>query len=70
MNRTLIALALGIITALGLTGCGVQQQAVTHDEIMSQLPDKTKASLERSNDPKEIDKEFRKRFEATQKNSV
>lgn len=67
MNRTLIALALGIITALGLTGCGVQQQAVTHDEIMSQLPDKTKASLERSNAPKEIDKEFRKRFEATQK---
>lgn len=67
MKRTILTLALGSLLAFGLTGCTPVQQSLSQEAIYTQLNDKVKASLERSNDPAEIDKEFSKRFKDTQK---
>ena len=52
---------------MGIAGCGPQQNDMTHEAIYASLDDKMKAALERSNDPKEIDKEFKKRLTSTKK---
>ena len=52
---------------MAIAGCGPQQNGMTHEAIYASLDDKMKAALERSNDPKEIDKEFKKRLTSTKK---
>ena len=67
MKRLLISGLLGACMLMGITGCGPQENGMTHEAIYANLDDKVKTALERSNDPKDIDKEFKKRLTAIQK---
>lgn len=67
MRRLVLSTLLGACVLFGVAGCGPQQNGMTHDAIYAELDDKVKAALDRSNDPKEIDKEFKKRLAATKK---
>ena len=67
MKRLLLSSLIGACVIMGIAGCGPQQNGMTHEAIYASLDDKMKAALERSNDPKEIDKEFKKRLTAIQK---
>ena len=58
MKRLLLSSLIGACVIMGIAGCGPQQNGMTHEAIYASLDDKMKAALERSNDPKEIDKEF------------
>lgn len=67
MKRLLLSGLLSTFMIIGFAGCGPQESGMTHEAIYASLDDKVKAALERSNDPKEIDKEFKKRLGATKK---
>ena len=67
MKRLLISGLLGACMLMGIAGCGPQENGMTHEAIYANLDDKVKTALERSNDPKDIDKEFKKRLTAIQK---
>ena len=67
MKRLLIFGLLGACMLMGIAGCGPQENGMTHEAIYANLDDKVKTALERSNDPKDIDKEFKKRLTAIQK---
>ena len=67
MKRLLLSSLIGACVIMAIAGCGPQQNGMTHEAIYASLDDKMKAALERSNDPKEIDKEFKKRLTSTKK---
>ena len=67
MKRLLLSGLLGAFVLLGVAGCGLQGNGMTHEAIYASLDDKVKEAPERSNEPKEIDKEFKKRLAATKK---
>ena len=67
MKRLLFSGLLGACMLMGIAGCGPQENGMTHEAIYANLDDKVKTALERSNDPKDIDKEFKKRLTAIQK---
>ena len=67
MKRLLLSGLLGACVLMGIAGCAPQENGMTHEAIYASLDDKIKTALERSNDPKEIDKEFKKRLTSIQK---
>ena len=67
MKRLLLSGLLGACVLMGVAGCGFQQNGMTREAIYASLDDKVKAALERTNDPKDIDKEFKKRLASTKK---
>lgn len=67
MKRLLLSGLLGTCVLMGIAGCAPQENGMTHEAIYASLDDKIKTALESSNDPKEIDKEFKKRLTSIQK---
>lgn len=48
MKRLLISGLLGACMLMGITGCGPQENGMTHEAIYANLDDKVKTALERS----------------------